>query len=229
MISTEGRLLKSWELPRPATGVATASQLAYVTSSYEAGFLSCIELGGDQRTLYSAQVGMGACAPVVSHDGGKVYICNRYKSTISEVEASTGEVLREVSVLREPCAAVLSADGKTLFVNNFLPAQRANVDYVAAAVSVIDCSTFTKIKDITLCNGSNALRGITVSPDGRYLFIAHNLGRFQVPTSQLQQGWMNTNAISVIDSSTIQDKLQELSFQLRYVRSLSTAKCNRHL
>lgn len=200
MITTEGRLLKSWELPRPATGVATAGQLAYVTSSHESGFLSCVELGDNQRTLYTTQVGMGACAPVVSHDGGKVYICNRYKSTISEVEASTGEVLREVSVLREPCAATLSADGKTLFVNNFLPAQRADVDYVAAAVSVIDCSTFTKIKDITLCNGSNALRGITSSPDGRYLFIAHNLGRFQVPTSQLQQGWMNTNAISVIDA-----------------------------
>ncbi|MBR6561033.1 MAG: YVTN family beta-propeller repeat-containing protein, partial [Alistipes sp.] len=34
--------------------------------------------------------------------------------------------------------------------------------------------------------------------DGKYLFVSHNLGRYQVPTSQLQQGWMNTNAVSMI-------------------------------
>ena len=80
--------------------------------------------------------------------------------------------------------------------------QRADVDYVSAAVSVIDCNTFKKINDITLYNGSNALRGIATSDDGKYIFVSHNLGRYQVPTSQLQQGWMNTNAISVIDATT---------------------------
>lgn len=46
------------------------------------------------------------------------------------------------------------------------------------------------------------LRGIALSPDGNYVFVTHNLGRFQVPTSQLQQGWMNTSAMSVIDTQT---------------------------
>lgn len=123
MISTEGELLKSWKLPNPATGVVTVGKRAYVTSSKECGFLSCIELEGNFQTLYTTQTGMGACAPVISHDGKKIYVCNRYKSTISEVDASTGELLRETKVLREPCAATLSADGKTLFVNNFLPSQ----------------------------------------------------------------------------------------------------------
>ena len=31
------------------------------------------------------------------------------------------------------------------------------------------------------------------------MFVSHNLGRFTVPTSQLQQGWMNTSAVSVVD------------------------------
>ena len=200
MIDSGGKLIKSWELANPATGVVAIGKKAFVTTSNAEGYVTAVDLEGDYRTIYTAQTGMGACAPVVSKDGATLYVCNRYKGTVSEIDASTGELLREVSVLREPCAATLSADGKTLFVNNFLPAQRADVDYVAAAVSVIDCSTFTKIKDIQLCNGSNALRGITSSHDGRYVFISHNLGRFQVPTSQLQQGWMNTNAISVIDA-----------------------------
>ncbi len=200
MISSEGKLLKSWELPMPATGVATYGDRAYVTCSEASGELHCVSLEGEMKTLFTAKLGMGACAPVVSHDGKKVYICNRYKATVSEVDATSGELLREVKVLREPCAASLSKDGKTLYINNFLPAQRADVDYVAADVSIIDCETFTKIKDIKLCNGSNALRGNTLSEDGKYLFISHNLGRYQVPTSQLQQGWMNTNAVSVIST-----------------------------
>ena len=200
MISSEGKLLKSWELQMPATGVATYGERAYVTCSQSSGELWCVSLVGENKSIFTTELGMGACAPVVSADGKRVYICNRYKATVSEVDASTGELLREVKVLREPCAASLSKDGKTLYVNNFLPAQRADVDYVAADVSIIDCETFTKIKDIKLCNGSNALRGNTLSEDGKYLFISHNLGRYQVPTSQLQQGWMNTNAVSVIST-----------------------------
>ena len=70
---------------------------------------------------------------------------------------------------------------------------------MAACVSVIRMSDFTKVKDIQLANGSNALRGICMTPDGKYIYISHNLGRFTVPTSQLQQGWMNTSAFSIID------------------------------
>lgn len=98
-----------------------------------------------------------------------------------------------------PKSALFSKDGEYLFVTNFLPAQRADVDYVAACVSVIRMSDFTKVKDIQLANGSNALRGICMTPDGKYIYISHNLGRFTVPTSQLQQGWMNTSAFSIID------------------------------
>lgn len=128
-----------------------------------------------------------------------VYVCNRYSGTVSEIDPAAGTITRTVKVLREPKAAVFSKDGNYLFVTNYLPAQRADVDIVAACVSVIDMATFTKIKDIQLANGSNAVRGICISPDGKYVYTSHNLGRFTVPTSQLQQGWMNTSAFSVID------------------------------
>ena len=112
MISSEGKLLKSWELYIPATGVATYGDRAYVTCSEASGELHCVSLEGEMKTLFTTKVGMGACAPVVSHDGKKVYICNRYKATVSEVDATSGELLHEVKVLREPCAASLSKSGR---------------------------------------------------------------------------------------------------------------------
>ena len=201
LLSDSGESEQRWEFAESPTGITSFGSNIYVTSSQDEGYITAINLENN-NIAYKRATGMGACAPIMSHDGKKVYVLNRYKATVTEVDAASGEVLREAAVLREPCAATLTPDGKYLYVNNFLPAQRADVDYVAADVSVIDCDTFQKIKDIKLSNGSNALRGIACSTDGNYIFVSHNLGRFQVPTSQLQQGWMNTNAVSVIDAST---------------------------
>lgn len=198
-----GKVLDRWEFTEPVTSVVADGDLVYAASSYSSGYLSCIDTR-DGKVVYKQPVGMGACALLLSKDKSKIYVANRYKNTVSEVDAKTGNVLRDVAVLREPCAMVLSPDEKYLFVNNFLPAQRADLDYVAADVSVIELKDFKKVKDIKLSNGSNALRGINISADGKLVLVSHNLGRFQVPTSQLQQGWMNTSALSVIDAEKLE-------------------------
>ena len=52
---------------------------------------------------------------------------------------------------------------------------------------------------IRLPNGSSSVHEVCVSPDGTYAYVAHILSRYQMPTTQLERGWMNTNAMSVID------------------------------
>ncbi len=39
-----------------------------------------------------------------------------------------------------------------------------------------------------------------MSPDGKHVYVAHILARYQMPTTQLERGWMNTNALSIIDA-----------------------------
>lgn len=195
-------VLKKWKLEETPTGVVLRGNQAVVTCFDSRGEVVLVDLSTD-KVIKTIRTASGAIAPVLGCDPSKVYVCNQFAGTVSEVDLDKGVVTRTVNVLREPKSAVLSADGKLLFVANFLPAQRADLDYVACCVSVIDVSSFEKIKDIRLENGSNALRGLCLSPDGKYLFVSHNLGRFTVPTSQLQQGWMNTSAMSVVDLSTL--------------------------
>lgn len=198
--------VKEWIFEQIPTGVAVGaaggSGKIYVTTFEKRGTLEVIDLTSG-RVERSIPVGSGATSPVVSQDGTKVYVMNQFANTVAEVDPEGGVITRSVNVLREPKGAVVSRDGKYLFVTNFLPAQRADLDYVAADVSVIDLGTFKKIKDIQLANGSNALRGIALSPDGKYVLVSHNMGRFTVPTSQLQQGWMNTSALSVVDAEKL--------------------------
>ena len=44
---------------------------------------------------------------------------------------------------------------------------------------------------------------MAVSPDGRYLAVAHVLSRYQMPTTQLDRGWMNTNACLLYTSRCV--------------------------
>ena len=152
-----------------------------------------------QSTLSAVEIGPGARSPVLSPDKKSLYAASQYESSVYKIDLKELKVTGRIKVTREPYSMTISPDGKFLLVTNFLPAGRANEEYVAADVSVIDLKTFTKIRDIRLSNGSNALKGICLSPDGKYAFVVHNLGRYQIPTSQLEQGWMNTAGLSVID------------------------------
>lgn len=198
-----GNVIKSIDLKFAPTGLANNKDYLFVTASDLQGVVYIISL---QSGTIEAEipVGMGACSPVLSVDGSKLYVCNRYKNSVSEIDLSSKKVTRTVDVLREPNNIVFSNDGKRMFVTNFLPAQRADVDEVASELSVVNTSDFKVEKNIRLANGSNALRGMCVTPDGKYVYVSHNLGRFQVPTSQLQQGWMNTSAFSVIDAEKLE-------------------------
>lgn len=194
-------LLKSYPMDETPTGILLDGKKAYVTTFETTGRLQILDLETG-RVEAAIPTGSGACSPVWGPDNKNIYVCNQFANTISEIDPEARRVLRTVEVLREPKSVAFSKDGKYLYVNNFLPAQRADLDFVACCVSVIDMGTFKKVKDIPLANGSNALRGICVTPDGKYIYVSHNLGRYTVPTSQLQQGWMNTSAFSVIDTET---------------------------
>ncbi|MFI3281949.1 MAG: YVTN family beta-propeller repeat-containing protein, partial [Rikenellaceae bacterium] len=189
-------------MPQTPTGVVVSGDTAYVTTFKSEGTVEIVSLSRGEIEG-SIAVGSGVCSPQLTSDAKTLYVCNQYENNISKIDVATKKVVATVNVLREPKECIISKDGKYLFSTNFLPAQAANVDYVAACVSIIDLGTFTKIKDIQLSNGSNAVRGLAQTPDGKYIYVSHNLGRFAVPTSQLQQGWMNTSAFSVINAQTL--------------------------
>lgn len=198
--SNDGKsLVKTYEMADVPTGVLCTGDKILVTTFQAKGMLHVLN-GENGSEIACIETGSGACCPVAGERKDLVYVCNQFQNTISEIDLKTMKLTRTAQVLREPCAAVVSKDGRYLYVANFLPAQRADVDHVSACVSVIDLATFTKVKDISLANGSNALHGICTTPDGRYVYVVHNLGRYTVPTSQLHQGWMNTSAFSIIDT-----------------------------
>ncbi|MDO5462894.1 MAG: hypothetical protein Q4F99_05360 [bacterium] len=139
-------------------------------------------------------------SPVLSPDGQTVYICNRFDANAQAYDAKTLTLKATAKVLREAHGCALGKDGKYLFVINMLPTQATEpVAHVAASVSVIDTATFTVKEHLLLPDGSTGVRGIAASPDGKHLYVTHTMARYQLPTTQLERGWMNTAALSIFD------------------------------
>ncbi|HYW79825.1 MAG TPA: hypothetical protein VE890_09630, partial [Thermoguttaceae bacterium] len=69
----------------------------------------------------------------------------------------------------------------------------------AAAVSLLDLSGSKKRWDVVLPSGSTAIRELAVSPDGKWGYVVHTVGKVALPLTHMFHGWVTTNALSVID------------------------------
>lgn len=206
-VAPDGAVRRQWTLesrqakgvPVNPTGLAAAGGFVYVTCGVQAGELQ--KFREDGTFVASAAVGHSPCAPVVSADGRTAFVMNRFLNRVAAVDLASMKVVRTAQVPREPFAAGLGAGGRLLFVANLLPSCAATGDVVAASVSVIDTATFA-VRNVALPNGSTGVRGLGVSPDGKSVYVTHTMGRYQLPTTQLERGWMNTAALSVFDGAT---------------------------
>jgi len=194
------KVTKTISLAAPPSGLALApdGSRLYVTGAAPDGRVFVINTKNGKVTD-RFRAGHTPVAPVVSPDGEKLYVCNKFNDDVSVLDSASGKQMARIPVRREPLAAAITADGKTLFVANHLPAGATDGDYAAAEVSVIDTAANKVVNSIKLPNGSASLHDVTVSPDGQHAYVTHILARYQLPTTQLERGWMNTNALTIID------------------------------
>jgi YVTN family beta-propeller protein len=195
------KLTADWPLPCNPTGVAAAADgTVFITGGDANGQLLKLDAAG--KIVAQVATGHSPRAPVVSQDGKTVYVLNRFNNNVVAVDAATMTVKATVAVPREPFAAALGDGGRLLFVANLLPTSRATDNIMTAAVSVIDTATFKMAQNVALPNGSTGVRGIASAPDGKFVYVTHILGRYQLPTTQLERGWMTTAGLSVFDGRT---------------------------
>lgn len=187
-------------LPHAATGLAISPQTStlYLTSGAADGAVYAVD-AATKRIDLIARTGHTPLSPVLSKDNKWLYVCNRYGNSVGIVDLMSRNLAEIIQVAREPVAAALTPDGSTLIVANHLPAQASDVDDVAATVSIIDTKAKQMVASVRLPNGSTNLQGLCLSDDGQYAYVTHILGRHHLPTTQIERGWINTNALSIID------------------------------
>ncbi len=183
---------------KPVTGVTVAKDktVYYTIEDGNQGRL-CTSTGA------SVVTGNRPMSPVLSPCEQWIYVCNRFDATVQKYDAKTLTLLATAKAVREPHGLALGKDGKLLFAINMLPDDVTEpVAYTAAKVTVIDTASFKVVANVHLPDGSTGVRGITASPDGKHIYLTHTQARYQLPTTQLERGWMNTAALSVFNGET---------------------------
>ncbi|MDR1052822.1 MAG: c-type cytochrome [Planctomycetaceae bacterium] len=182
----------------------------YATSGSYGGVVQAIDLSNNS---VKAEIATGHTPTdgVVTPDGKKLYVCNRFNADVSEFDLPELKLVRKIKAVREPRGAVVTPDGKKVYVINGIPNDVNNVPedenariIVSSLITVIDVPTGTT-NEVRLSNGSGSLHGVTITPDGRYVFMTEVLARFQVPTTHLERGWVNTSGVSIIDTTKLNE------------------------
>jgi YVTN family beta-propeller protein len=99
-------------------------------------------------------------------------------------------------VAPNPQAVAFSADGRLLAVASDSPGSSGRT------VSFIDLKSGT-INGRTISECSN-LRGIAVDPQGKFALAVHLAPKSNLPATQIEQGWVFTNAISLVPFDSAQ-------------------------
>ena len=195
-----GNITRRITVPHSPSGLALSSDglRLYVTCAAPHSSVRVLDTGSG-KTLATLPAGHTAMAPVLSPDGKTLFVCNRFNNDISVIDLGTGKEQCRIPVQREPVAAAISHDGRFLLVANHLHTGPADAELVAAVVSVIDTAARKVVKELSLPDGGGVLNDLRVSPDGKYAVVTHLLPHFRLPATQLDRGWMNSNAATIID------------------------------
>lgn len=179
-----------------------------------------VALSADGNTLYVAQrransialvdtargtvtgnivVGTWPVAIAVDSEGERLYSCNRGNHTVSIVDLAKGKEVDRIAVVRDPAFASVTADGSRVIVPNFMPHDVFTNTEMAAEVSILDTVTMKQVNRVRLPPGSTMASGVWTDPSGKWAYVVHMLGRFDLPVTQLDHGWVHTCALSIID------------------------------
>ncbi len=182
---------------RPRGLVWSAGNRLFV-AEYDAGTVA--EVDADARTVVRRlTVGPKATGVAPVPGGGLLLVSDIGLNRVHALNAASGEEVAVLPMPREPACMVVTPDESLAVVANRLPAGPASDPTSSAAITLLDLENLEKLADIRLPDGSSNVRQVAVSPDGRWAYAVHTRGRVVLPTTQLERGWVNTNALSILD------------------------------
>jgi YVTN family beta-propeller protein len=151
-----------------------------------------------RKAISTIKCGYEPTGLAISPDGKTLYAANYISNDVSVIDPAGRKEITRIKTGRAPMYLALTPDGKKLLVNNSLSPQAATDKNLTAWVSVIDTAS-RKVVAEKRSPGTMLLgRSVAVTPDGKIAFCVHSRPNFTITTAQISQGWIHTNALSMI-------------------------------
>ena len=193
-----GRVKSTTRLASRPMGVAwSADSESIFVAEHLAGTVAQVSRAGKVVRRFSDALRPTGLA--VAAKTGLLLTADSARHSVSIVNLASGKETARRQVVREPRYIAITPDETLAVVCNRLPAGNANDSLFSAALSLVSLEADGAVENIMLPPNSVNVLGVVVSPDGRWAYAAHNLGRTLLPTEQIEYGWISANAVSVID------------------------------
>jgi len=152
-----------------------------------------------RSVLASVAAGRQPVGMTLTPDGQTLYCCNQFTDDVFIYDTEKLTLKARLAAIREPRYAALGGGGKLLVVANHLPLGSNLDESLGAEVSILDLAEGKLSTRVQLARGATDVGQVCCSPDGRYAYVVHVLARWLVPPTQLERGWITTNALTVVD------------------------------
>ncbi len=201
ILDNAGKLLREAPLNGNPCGVVFGAGNTCYVAEYDAGTVAEVD-AATGKVLRRLKAGPKPVELAVAPKSNLLLVGNYGLKCVSIIDLATGNEKARIDLNSHPQGIAVNADETIAMVANLMPFGNANDATTASCVTAIDLKGLKKAADIKLTPGSMDMRGVVFSPDGKWAYAAHALGRFTLPTTQLDRGWVNTNALTIIDVQT---------------------------
>jgi len=140
------------------------------------------------KVVRALTAGFEPAGLAVSPDGKRLFVTNVVSSSASIIDIESGHTIAETPVGSQPRFAAVTPDAARLLVSNGL----------SPWVSVLDANDGREVARYDMGRAS-MLREIVCSTDGRWAFLTNLVSHNEVPTVQMERGWINSNGFSILD------------------------------
>jgi cytochrome c peroxidase len=194
--ASTGTIARTVSLNGQPKGLVWSGNTRVYVAEYNAGTVAEIDPsnGSILRRFTTGRKPVG-----VTVASGKLVVSDFGLSKVTVVDLSTGNILGDVTVKNYPYFVEATTTGAYAIVGHATPSGNAMSSGYASSVSFVDVNARTVTANIALPAGSGNVRKIKCSPDGKWAYVLHELGRVTLPTTQITKGWVNTDALTIID------------------------------
>jgi YVTN family beta-propeller protein len=174
----------------------TDNKMAYVSNQW-ADDVSVVDLIKN-KVVDTLKTGNGPAGLTLSADGRFLYVADSYSSNISMIDLATGEEKKRFTAGNNPTGIGLAPDGKTIYVTSRRALIAPYGDTLRTEVTIIDGSR-QRVVDRKNIESAHMMENVAFTPSGDLAFLTMLRPKNLVPSIQVEQGFIMTYGIVIIE------------------------------
>jgi YVTN family beta-propeller protein len=144
------------------------------------------------------KTGGGPAGIALSADDRYLYVANSYGSDLSVIDISTGEEVKRLTAGNNPAGVHVNADGSQVYVTSRRTMSKPFGDTIRCELTVINDSK-QRVVERRDIKSAYMMENIAFTPNGDLAIMPLVRPKNNVPTIQVERGWMMTNGIGIIE------------------------------